>query len=127
MTATSSPYGHCPKCHALGATRERRPNGDDTCVNGHKYPSAKALHDAEPVKAKPSEFVSGTPAVYGGIRLCFMYNKLTAVVLLREDGSCDTPPCDWTTVQLPLRIEDMTKVKIGLDVMDYHRMCGVLP
>lgn len=43
--ATDSPYGYCPFCGGNGATRERRPNGDDTCVNGHKYPSAKALKD----------------------------------------------------------------------------------
>lgn len=36
-------YGLCPACGAAGAERERRPNGNDTCVNGHTYPSAHAV------------------------------------------------------------------------------------
>ena len=36
-------YGFCPTCKGLGNTRERRFNGDDTCVNGHKYPSKDSL------------------------------------------------------------------------------------
>lgn len=36
-------YGYCPQCGALGETRERRPNGDDRCLNGHRYPSRNAL------------------------------------------------------------------------------------
>jgi hypothetical protein len=35
-------YGFCPQCGAKGKKRERRPNGDDTCENGHVYPSLKA-------------------------------------------------------------------------------------
>lgn len=38
-----SVYGFCPVCGAKGKTRERRPNGDDTCESGHKYPSSTAL------------------------------------------------------------------------------------
>ena len=41
MTQQSS-YGFCPECGAPGVTRERRPNGNDTCTNGHTYPSADA-------------------------------------------------------------------------------------
>lgn len=33
-------YGFCPFCDAPGVVRERRPNGDDKCLNGHVYPSA---------------------------------------------------------------------------------------
>ncbi len=40
---TANPYGSCPHCWAPGGKRERRPNGNDTCINGHVYPSAKAL------------------------------------------------------------------------------------
>lgn len=36
-------YGYCPECGGAGVMRERRPNGDDKCTNGHKYPSSKAL------------------------------------------------------------------------------------
>lgn len=38
-----SNYGYCPTCGAPGVERERRLNGNDTCTNGHVYPSAKAL------------------------------------------------------------------------------------
>ena len=33
------PYGCCPHCGANVTERERRPNGNDTCENGHVYPS----------------------------------------------------------------------------------------
>ena len=36
-------YGFCPICKAHGVSRERCPNGNDTCKNGHVYPSAKAI------------------------------------------------------------------------------------
>ena len=39
---TDTPYGYCPKCGAPGRTRERRPNGNDLCENGHLYPSRQA-------------------------------------------------------------------------------------
>lgn len=41
--AIESPYGFCPTCGAPGRTRERRPDGNDTCNNGHKYPSRSAI------------------------------------------------------------------------------------
>lgn len=49
MTKTfSNPeYGYCPFCGAHGKTRERRPGGNDTCHNGHLYPSSKAMTDVE--------------------------------------------------------------------------------
>lgn len=37
-------YGFCPECGAPGVTRERRINGNDTCENGHVYPSADRLN-----------------------------------------------------------------------------------
>lgn len=36
------PYGICPVCGGAGLSRERRPNGNDKCVNGHVYPSREA-------------------------------------------------------------------------------------
>ncbi len=43
-------YGYCPACGAKGVTRERRPNGNDKCTNGHTYPSSTALkQQAEPI------------------------------------------------------------------------------
>lgn len=32
-------YGRCPTCGGPGQSRERRPNGDTICVNGHKHSS----------------------------------------------------------------------------------------
>lgn len=43
MNDTPAPYGYCPVCGGLGRSRERRPNGDDRCENGHVYPSSQAL------------------------------------------------------------------------------------
>ena len=37
-------YGYCPICGEEGRSRERRPNGNDTCVKGHVYPSKDAMH-----------------------------------------------------------------------------------
>lgn len=36
-------YGYCPRCGASGITRERRPNGNDRCANGHEYPSRNSV------------------------------------------------------------------------------------
>ena len=38
-----APYGFCPNCRAKGFSRERRPDGNDKCVNGHVYPSKEAI------------------------------------------------------------------------------------
>lgn len=32
-------YGRCPHCGGKVVTRERRINGNDTCEDGHVYPS----------------------------------------------------------------------------------------
>ena len=37
MNDTPAPYGYCPVCGGLGRSRERRPNGDARCENGHLY------------------------------------------------------------------------------------------
>ena len=37
-----APYGYCPECGAPGVMRERKPDGDDKCSNGHRYPSRSA-------------------------------------------------------------------------------------
>lgn len=39
-----SAYGYCPVCGGECEDRERRLNGNDTCVNGHVYPSRTAVH-----------------------------------------------------------------------------------
>lgn len=45
----NSVYGYCPKCGNPGLYRERRLNGDDTCLKGCKYKSSEA------VKTKPKK------------------------------------------------------------------------
>lgn len=47
-----APYSYCPQCGAVGVYRERRPNGNDRCRNGHTYLSAQAVQS--PVKPVPS-------------------------------------------------------------------------
>ena len=44
----SKVYGNCPECGKPGVSRERRPNGNDVCENGHIYPSKTAILKAEP-------------------------------------------------------------------------------
>ena len=39
----AEPYGRCPHCGAPGASREKRPDGNDRCPNGHVYPSRAAV------------------------------------------------------------------------------------
>jgi len=41
---TGAVYGYCPNCGSKGVTRERRPNGNDSCEKGCIYPSATAVH-----------------------------------------------------------------------------------
>ncbi len=43
MTDANATYGYCPQCGAPGELRERRPDGNDVCRNGHTYPSRTAL------------------------------------------------------------------------------------
>ena len=43
-----SAYGYCPKCGAMGNSRERRPGGNDTCRWGHVYPSSEAVPEKIP-------------------------------------------------------------------------------
>ena len=38
-------YGSCPHCGARVTDRERRPDGDDICENGHKYPSKSSVRN----------------------------------------------------------------------------------
>ena len=41
---SDTPYGLCPICGAPGKTRERRPDGNDTCENGCVYKSKNAWY-----------------------------------------------------------------------------------
>lgn len=50
------PYGLCPQCGAPGVSRERRPDGDDKCANGHAYKSGEGM-PAVPRIAEVGEIV----------------------------------------------------------------------
>ena len=50
-------YGYCPECGEKGVMRERRPNGNDKCANGHTYPSSKSA-PPQPEQLHASEDVS---------------------------------------------------------------------
>jgi hypothetical protein len=43
-------YGLCPICKSPSVGRERRPNGNDICTNGHTFPSSKVIARTENVK-----------------------------------------------------------------------------
>ena len=49
MSKKEFPYGLCPICGGHGINRERRPNGNDKCENGHTYLSKEAIPPLEPV------------------------------------------------------------------------------
>ena len=51
-------YGYCPECGGAGVMRERRPNGDDKCTNGHKYPSSKALAEQPAQQQEPVAWIN---------------------------------------------------------------------
>ena len=63
-------YGYCPECGAKGVMRERRPNGNDKCANGHTYPSSTST----PPQRKPLTYcqecmrpnpIDGTDCAHG--------------------------------------------------------------
>ncbi|AFU87934.1 hypothetical protein CcrColossus_gp064 [Caulobacter phage CcrColossus] len=60
-------YGYCPICGDHGVARQRRPNGDDTCVNNHTYPSKTAL-PMQPLTTRPqatqTEWMAGLSESY---------------------------------------------------------------
>lgn len=57
-------YGYCPECGGAGVMRERRPNGDDKCTNGHKYPSSKALAEQPAQQQEPVAWMDGYRNIY---------------------------------------------------------------
>jgi hypothetical protein len=42
VTEAATP--HCPFCRSPVASRERRPNGNDKCEQGHVFPSSKCIY-----------------------------------------------------------------------------------
>jgi hypothetical protein len=58
-----APYGYCPTCGAIGVSRERRPNGDDRCSNGHVYASASAVGRPQRKAPEPNKLLADPEAV----------------------------------------------------------------
>ncbi len=44
-------YGYCPICAGEGVYRERSPDGNTRCKNGHSYPSKSAFYTAEQARS----------------------------------------------------------------------------
>ena len=62
-------YGFCPRCGVPGINRERRPNGNDSCFNGHVYPSREAKNCPPPpeFEARIKEI---SEAIMGALNEC---------------------------------------------------------
>jgi hypothetical protein len=54
MSVEANPYGYCPHCGSPSLTRERRPNGNDSCYGLHVYASNSTLTEkqAEALRAR---------------------------------------------------------------------------
>ncbi len=73
-----APFGYCPECAEAGGQRERRPNGYDTCLNGHRYLSAHAVYpDEKPMSQPPHPSDPGStyPAPQLIATAVLMYNQ----------------------------------------------------
>lgn len=80
-------YGFCPKCGAPGIMRERRPNGNDRCANGHEYPSREAVRPAaivEPLTTPEGERVHVLKADLEPFRAVWAGRKLFEFRSIRD-------------------------------------------
>ena len=85
------PYGCCPICGLPGVTRERRPNGNDRCEDGHTYPSSNA---------KPYEPIPQNEGTMNNIttvgELISYLNKLEPhMKIMGAKGTSNAPSC-WS-------------------------------
>lgn len=63
-------YGYCPTCSFPGSTRERSPNGNTTCENGHVYKSRDSLDEPRELTLNETLKACGftkQPALDGGV------------------------------------------------------------
>jgi len=84
VKATTSPLGNCPECGVKGKSRERRPNGNDTCENGHVYPSKNALRNV-------SEVIN----IVGRKRLVALLTLISAETIRELLDERDSNPNTW--------------------------------
>lgn len=99
-------YGCCPQCGADGAMRERRLNGNDTCANGHVYPSRDAVQKASqyrPVEVPSSDYWRRmiTPTPQPTPVSCFRACVASIFGIRVEDvpACCDGPTWNWDAFQ----------------------------
>jgi len=85
-------YGYCPECGAKGVQRERRPNGNDKCANGHTYPSSKAAQPAQRTEQEPVEL----PCCGYTDASAVKWNPFNGVVQCHNCGQTYTPPKENT-------------------------------
>ena len=88
-------YGKCPQCGTDSISRERRPNGNDKCANGHTYPSANAIqsHSGGEALSQPNE-----PVAEVGFN--------NDVVWIVEDAdNCNIPKCGTKLFLAPPNLE----------------------
>ena len=91
-------YGYCPVCGGAGVMRERRPNGDDKCTNGHKYPSSKALAQPE---QEPVAYTTGHCENHKQKGGCQLHNL-----------QCGWPDCDRKPITTPPQRKPLSDVEI---------------
>jgi hypothetical protein len=102
-------YGYCPVCGAKGTSRERHPDGNTTCVNGHKYKSRDTLSTPPQQEAKDEPV--GKLQKPTGERAWFTISELNAWadkklsenphwVMPKDEPERDDPPPQRTWVGL---------------------------
>lgn len=108
MAQVENVYGYCPKCGAPGKQRERRPNGNDICENGHEYPSRDAL-----VKEKSKFFIKINKPYRCDVVIRDKHGHLFA-------ASPDTSAAVFTSEELPeaiLTIHEQVKYHTDWDII----------
>lgn len=77
----SAPYGYCPfpNCGQV-LSRERRPNGNDVCPQGHEYPSSE---NAGLQQERPVPSIQPYPKFDPGLADHFTPSRLDAIIFGR--------------------------------------------
>lgn len=113
-------YGYCPECGGAGVMRERRPNGDDKCTNGHKYPSSKALAEQpaqqqEPVSLDDISLVCLPHAYPGAAAFAKGWNSALATLAERGPLYASPPPRKPWVGLTDQEIRDWWRIENGLE------------
>jgi hypothetical protein len=82
---SDSIYGFCPICNGNVISRERRPNGDDRCINGHSFPSRDTLRSKDEVDVVRAFCVAICPGMPDLFATMGMNHILTTATELIND------------------------------------------